>query len=36
LGTLLLDKTELTDDTYIGFLSSARMADITAGVKLFL
>ncbi len=31
-----VDKTELTDAAYIGFLSPARMADITAGVTLFL
>ena len=31
-----VDKTELTDDEYIGTLSSYRMDDIIAGVKLFL
>lgn len=31
-----VDKTELTDDVYIGFLSPTRMATITVGVKMFL
>ena len=31
-----VDKTELTDDVYIGTLSPHRMDDIIAGVKLFL
>jgi len=31
-----VDKSELTDDVYIGTLSPHRMDDIVAGVKLFL
>jgi len=31
-----VDKSELTDDVYIGMLAPGRVDDIVAGVKLFL